>query len=184
MILVLSMSDRPSFLLVKDNNVLCEFLGEEGNSTAFFVALERDLKKHGLSIEDLDAIVLDAGPGSFTGLRISFAAVKVWAFLYRHIRVYSVSNLSVWAREGLIVVRPAGRGNVYAMRNEDGRCEFFLIPESSLEEIGKPVIWAQRMEPKMLWHYFQKNLSTLTPSDVETLLPLYIYPDDCSVHKT
>lgn len=38
--------------------------------------IDRLLKKHHLTLQDMDAYLIDQGPGSFTGLRIGFAALK------------------------------------------------------------------------------------------------------------
>lgn len=40
--------------------------------------IDKQLRKHRLGLNEIDAFVLGAGPGSFTGLRISFSLVKAF----------------------------------------------------------------------------------------------------------
>tara|TARA_B100000315_G_scaffold205461_1_gene199227 strand:- start:371 stop:1036 length:666 start_codon:yes stop_codon:yes gene_type:complete len=47
------------------------------------VYIDKALKKLSLKISDFDAFVLGSGPGSFTGLRISFAVIKAFALTTR-----------------------------------------------------------------------------------------------------
>lgn len=51
------------------------------HSRTLLPMVEDLLKNSGLALEDMDAIAVAAGPGSFTGLRIGIAAVKglAWA---------------------------------------------------------------------------------------------------------
>ncbi len=182
--LVITMSDKPGFLLVRDGEVVEEFVGSKNDSSGWFVRLEQVLRKNEISISRVNELVLDAGPGSFTGLRISFAVVKVWGFLFPSIRVYPISNLAIWKEEGRIVVKPAGRGNVYVMRSEKGESKFSLVSERVLEDCEEPVVWAGEVRPNLLWDYFQRVREKISPVEVGELYPLYIYPDDCSVHQT
>ena len=76
----------------------------------------RDLE---LALDDLDLLVVGAGPGSFTGLRIGLASLKALAFA-RQIPLASVSSLEAMARgalacDGLLVpTSDARKGEVYA----------------------------------------------------------------------
>lgn len=74
----------------------------------------------GLEMEDLDAIVVGVGPGSFTGVRIGVAAAKGVARAAK-LPLYGVPSLDAVA-EGLtcadrpmVVVADAARGEVYPM---------------------------------------------------------------------
>lgn len=74
----------------------------------------------GLEMEDLDAIVVGVGPGSFTGVRIGVAAAKAIARAAK-LPLYGVPSLDGVA-EGLtcadrpiVVVADAARGEVYPM---------------------------------------------------------------------
>lgn len=65
--------------------------------------IESVLDELGISVHDLDGIVLGIGPGSFTGLRIGLALVKgVIAGVQQTIEVYPVSSLLVFAAPELV----------------------------------------------------------------------------------
>ncbi len=80
------------------------------------------LAKHHFSKTDIDAFIVVAGPGSFTGLRVGLAAIKALAEILAK-PIVAVSLLEVVAvasgREGKIeAVLEAGRGDVYAGQYE------------------------------------------------------------------
>lgn len=74
----------------------------------------------GLEMEDLDAIVVGLGPGSFTGVRIGVAAAKAVARAAK-LPLYGVPSLDAVAEGLTCAVRPmavvadAARGEVYPM---------------------------------------------------------------------
>jgi tRNA threonylcarbamoyladenosine biosynthesis protein TsaB len=71
-----------------------------------------------LGLEKIDLFAVDAGPGSFTGLRVGLAAVKGWAEVYQK-PIAAISGLeavAVQARSSAAVLVPvldARRGQVY-----------------------------------------------------------------------
>lgn len=87
------------------------------------------LKKHRFLKKDLDAFVVVAGPGSFTGLRVGLAAVKALAEILQK-PIVSVSLLEVLARYGHMIA--AGNDSVrpatfrYAVALDAGRKEAFV----------------------------------------------------------
>lgn len=88
----------------------------DGFSHVLFGELEALLGRHGWSIRDADAIAAAAGPGSFTGVRVSLAAAKGLAEAAGK-PVYAVSNLQAGAAFGSAAVRApwidARRGEIY-----------------------------------------------------------------------
>ena len=82
------------------------------------------LAKHGLTKNDIDALVVASGPGSFTGLRVGLAAIKALAEILGK-PIAAVSLLEVvalsGAQEGRIAAAlDAGRGEVYVGEYEVG----------------------------------------------------------------
>jgi len=65
---------------------------ESSHSEHLFMSIQDALSKKRLGFSDLDAVVYCAGPGSFTGLRISYSAVKAFV-LAQGIKAFGVSTL-------------------------------------------------------------------------------------------
>ena len=84
--------------LVEEARVLASYetLAERQHVIELPEAVTKVLKTSGQSLEQLDGIALDIGPGSFTGLRIGFAFVKALLFQIRKPLV-GVSSLDVLA---------------------------------------------------------------------------------------
>lgn len=88
------------------------------HSSAIFVKTESLLTQAQKSIDDLDAVVLSVGPGSYTGLRVAASAVKGMLF-QRDIPFFAANTLAGLAlginKEGRIhAIIDARRTHVYA----------------------------------------------------------------------
>lgn len=96
-----------------------EILGDYPHTVELPQAVQRVLKAGGSSLEQLEAIVVDIGPGSFTGLRIGLAFAKSLAFVTGK-PLIGVPSLDVLAASLVLAAQPvcpmldAKRGNVYA----------------------------------------------------------------------
>ena len=66
-------------------------------SETLLPAIDYILSKAGLNAADLDYTVLSAGPGSFTGLRLSFAALKAVEHA-GNVPLYGIPTLEVYAQ--------------------------------------------------------------------------------------
>ena len=66
--------------LLQDDRLLYEVYLDGGmtHSETLMPMIDSCLKMCGLTCADIDLYAVNAGPGSFTGLRIGLAAVKVW----------------------------------------------------------------------------------------------------------
>lgn len=94
------------------------------HSELTFVFIHRLLGQAGLEAEDLGSVVVSAGPGSFTGLRVASSAVK--GLLFRtDVPLYAVDTLAslamgAWLRGGAAggcwTVVDARRNHLYARR--------------------------------------------------------------------
>jgi len=65
---------------------------KSSHSEMMFVAVQDVLKQVGADIKDVGTIVYTAGPGSFTGLRIAYSAVKGFAMAL-NVKTHGVSTL-------------------------------------------------------------------------------------------
>ena len=81
--------------------------------------LDAMMKEAGVSKEDITAIAVSIGPGSFTGLRIGLATAKMAAYIWK-VPIVGVDTLESLARnmEGaeafILPLEDAQRGHVYA----------------------------------------------------------------------
>jgi len=106
-----------SAAVTEDGKVLCSGYQDTGltHSRTLMPIVEHILKNTGLSVADMDAIAVAAGPGSFTGIRIGIAAAKGLAFAAEKPCI-GVSTLSAMARnvafcDGLIICAMDARRN-------------------------------------------------------------------------
>ena len=72
-----------SVALAKEGKtIFCKEIAEEGYSHAerLHVFIEEIIKEAGISLNDLSAVAVSQGPGSYTGLRIGVSAAKGLCF--------------------------------------------------------------------------------------------------------
>ena len=195
-----------------------ELLADYPHAVELPGAVTRVLKEAGTTLEQLEAIAVDIGPGSFTGLRIGLAFVKALAFPAKKpvVGVVSLDVLAAnvpFAPRLVCPVLDARQKNLYAAlyRMQDGQVarqsDHMLGPaEEILGMVKEPAIflgdgitgYRQRIlercpEPQFaepeLWLPRAATLGRLASARVkrgdtdapERLVPLYLYPLDCSV---
>jgi len=66
------------------------------HSERTFQFIEQLMNEHGFGIDDLDALLVSAGPGSYTGLRIAASAVKGLLF-DKDVDLYAINTLVSFA---------------------------------------------------------------------------------------
>ncbi|WP_374505505.1 tRNA (adenosine(37)-N6)-threonylcarbamoyltransferase complex dimerization subunit type 1 TsaB [Flavobacterium sp.] len=141
-----------SVALAKDGQtILCNEIAEEGYSHAeqLHVLIEKTLLEAGICFQDLKAVAVSQGPGSYTGLRIGVSAAKGLCFTL-DIPLIAVDTLQVLASqvkvtEGLIVpMIDARRMEVYSAifnskleKRREVRAE--IITENSFDTISGTV---------------------------------------------
>ncbi len=151
-----------SVSLVRNGEVVDVFssFAERNHSVRIVSEMKRILERNGVRGEELDAIAVGQGPGSYTGVRIGVTAAKTLAWAWRKslIGVSSLEALaySAWRGIGASVEAKAGkdawlvplmdarRGQVYTARYEAGG-------DGSWGEISRDGIrliadWAKRLE--------------------------------------
>jgi tRNA threonylcarbamoyladenosine biosynthesis protein TsaB len=111
-----------SVALAKEGKtMLCKEIAEEGYSHAerLHVFIEEIIKEAGISFQDISAIAVSQGPGSYTGLRIGVSAAKGLCFAL-DIPLIAMDTLQVLASQanvssGLIIpMLDARRMEVYS----------------------------------------------------------------------
>lgn len=73
-------SDVCGVSILENNNLIEKFdvITKESHSQRLMPIIENAFKRTNLTIDDIDLIVCDIGPGSFTGIRIGVATVKAF----------------------------------------------------------------------------------------------------------
>lgn len=109
-----------SLAALNDEHVMFTFKKRIKRGASFILLYcDRLLKKYSLSLKEFDCFVVGAGPGSFTGLRISFSIVKGWSCALG-VPVLSVGSFFSIAEKvkhissRIVVLSDARRGLVYA----------------------------------------------------------------------
>ena len=147
-----------SVALCEDGKLLGEYTINNGNthSETILPMIEAMLKLLDLSIDEIDAFAVAAGPGSFTGVRIGAATIKGLAFDSKKPCV-GVSTLEALAKNpsvqnGLICpVMNARRNQVYTaiFRARNGILER-LLPDSAIAITELDEILTKYDEPVIL----------------------------------
>ena len=89
------------------------------HSLRFFGQMEKLLREQSLAMPQFDVFAVNAGPGSFTGVRVGLTAVKAWAEVYGK-PVAALSGLEAVAAQAsatarlIAAVTDARRGQLYA----------------------------------------------------------------------
>ncbi|WP_456315494.1 tRNA (adenosine(37)-N6)-threonylcarbamoyltransferase complex dimerization subunit type 1 TsaB [Pseudomonas shirazensis] len=131
--------------------ILCKEIAEEGYSHAekLHVFIEEIIKEAGITVQDLVAIAVSQGPGSYTGLRIGVSAAKGLCFAL-NIPLIAVDTLQTLASQAkvaegkIIPMLDARRMEVYsAIFNADLETERAIqaevIDENSFSDITETV---------------------------------------------
>lgn len=104
-----------------------ELVGRTYSATIVSAVAEL-LKSAGVTLDDLDAIVVVSGPGSFTGVRVGVSAVKGLAE-GRNIPVVALSRLEVLSRKSGVpsAALDAHRGEIYLRLQKSGAAPSELL---------------------------------------------------------
>ena len=111
-----------SAALIKDGEVISIQRGGRGltHSQTIMSLAEQAIISCGYSPADMDAFAVDAGPGSFTGVRIGVCAINAMAAAF-HKPVVSVSSLEglLYGLDHACALIDCRNGNGYAMTVSD-----------------------------------------------------------------
>lgn len=122
-----------SCALVRDGSVLASYFANNGltHSQTLLPMVEHLLQTAGISLQQIDALAVNTGPGSFTGVRIGVSAVKGLAFTH-NLPCISVSTLESMAE----MVSPVP--NVVVCGVMDARCQQVYTAIFTGREDGAP----------------------------------------------
>lgn len=138
-----------SVALLQNGKLLAESYQNTGltHSQTLLLMAEQVLKNCNIAPEEVEAVAVAAGPGSFTGVRIGVAAAKGFAWA-REIPCYGVSTLEAMVRQtgeqnGVVLpVMDARRSQVYTalFRMAGGKLTRMMDDSAiSLEELKEKI---------------------------------------------
>lgn len=150
------------------------------------------LEDAGLSMLDLDAVVVGCGPGPFTGLRVGMATAAAFAqALSIPVRgVCSLDAIGVDTAGEVLVVTDARRREVYWARYRDGVrtggpevCGPDDVPREGLVAVAGPVQPAEHFDLPVIGPEYPSSLGLVAAvmdwdGDPEPLVPLYLRRPD------
>lgn len=169
--------------LYEDNVELSSYYkeGHNDHSVKLMIELENIIDNQGLSIKDIDRIIVGIGPGSYTGLRVGVVVAKMFGWTL-DVPVYSVSSLALLASSvdsgKVIPAVDARRGNAFLGLYECSDNILKLLEEeqlTNLETYNKEHELANTIffgKPKLECIF---NSSLLTKvDDIHQLTPNYL----------
>ncbi len=169
-----------SVSLAKDGKtVLCKEIAEQGYSHAekLHVFIEDILKEAGITVQDLKAIAISKGPGSYTGLRIGVSAAKGLCYALQ-IPLISVDTLQVLAQkvtqsDGLIVpMIDARRMEVYSAVFDSNHKKIMEVQAEVLTENS----YAEMTETVYFVGDCQEKCQTVLTKENFVFLPEIVFP--------
>ena len=103
-----------------DDTLLCEYVFNTGprHNEVLIPTVERLLSDCGLGKDDLDAVCVSTGPGSFTSLRIGVSTAKALCYslgtdLAGVPSLEIIASNALWSGNDVCVMTDAGRGEVF-----------------------------------------------------------------------
>ncbi len=139
--------------ILEDETCIKEICLDNGltHSETLMPIIEQILVETNLKLSDIDLLVCDVGPGSFTGIRIGVATVKAFIDSLDILSV-GVSSLEALAlnvsEKGIICsLIDAKKGNVYASIFEHIDNNYNIKCEPTFENINDFLIHLKELEP-------------------------------------
>lgn len=175
------------------SSVVIENQGGKYHSAFLISTLQEILSKNSLKPEDIDAIVTNIGPGSFTGIRACTTVARVMA-QQLHKKVAGVSSLEILARtagKNPLVALDARKNAAYLYCDNEIKGAVQLDEVKQLIESGcYNVITDDKLKPLLGGKSYQQENAALgeilaeigierlktSDGDWHKLKPLYIQP--------
>lgn len=177
-----------SVALAKEGQtILCKEIAEEGYSHAerLHVFIEEIIEEAGIRLQDLSAVAVSQGPGSYTGLRIGVSAAKGLCYALG-VPLIAVDTLQVLASQvmvsnGLIIpMIDARRMEVYSAvfnQNLEKKREVCaeIITENSFEDLQETVYFvgdcAEKCKPVLTKksHVFLEDIKYPSANEMSVL---------------
>jgi len=143
-LLVIDCAFNPKICLLDNYKTVCEKdIKTENHSDNLMFLIDLVLKENGLLINDIDSIALNIGPGSFTGLRVSFSVVKGLLF-GEDKKILPFTTFDYLLKEDNVLV-PAFSEFVYLKKENNMTCEKI----NELDKSAKYVVFDDKLLLKL-----------------------------------
>lgn len=148
-------TDFASICLSKDNDVLCYAENREQKNHASFLqpAIQNLVQNAGYTLNNIDAIAVTIGPGSYTGLRVGLASAKGLCFAL---------NKPLIALNTLQVIANSVVGNLELVISKNTIMPNSQFPIPNSQFLFCPMIDARRME--VFTALYNANLNEVLPT--------------------
>ena len=151
-LLIESSGDNPFVALTENEKVLKEWHAEKNSGFAIHVAIRNMLDACEIRMEDLDAVSVTAGPGSYTGLRVGMAAAKGICYAIKK-PLITVSTLKVMAMSLRIAASEIHADRICPMIDARRDEVFMAIYDINMQEVLEPCPFILGSDPwKELWN--------------------------------
>jgi len=97
--------------------------------------IDQILSKEKIKPENLSAVAIAKGPGSFTGLRIGFSVAKGICFPYK-IPIIGINSLEILARS----YKPKKNEYILSLINDKNDSFYSMVLDSDYNEVEKPSV--------------------------------------------
>ena len=134
-------------IVILDNNKVLNVINKSiPNEHSIYVVpfIDEILKKSNLKPNDIDRIMVCAGPGSFTGTRIGLTVAKVYGYALKKdvILISSLKALALSSDSKITISLINARNNnyyfaIYDENYNELECEQFITKNEILEKISK-----------------------------------------------
>ncbi len=129
-------SQKLSFSISKNSNLIYEYSKVlPRGSSRLICQLQKAFRELALGVKDFDFFVVGSGPGSFTGLRISFSVIKAFSLaankpVFSCDSFFSCAYSFLGKEKKVAVIADAKKNLIYAA--------FFLLEKNKIKQIVKP----------------------------------------------
>jgi len=188
--LIIDTSFKYLVIAIYENNCLLDGLQEHGNSRQSENAIpviEKLLKKHNLSLFDMDELIVTIGPGSYTGVRVGLAIVKTLKTIHPY-TIKVLSSLQALAgKKSCISVIDARSKKVFVGIYQNGKSikqdalisiddfDDYIIEYTNFAVIGDGVLVDKEVEEACIYqNIFDLKEELAIVEDIHKVVPDYI----------
>ena len=160
--------------IASDGKVLAKMENQNAREHAAFlhVAIDSLIKNAGISLTEIDAVAVSAGPGSYTGLRVGMASAKGLCYALQKPMICT-GSLRILAQSAILQCSqpPNRQGTLVIPMIDARRMEvYYSVFDMDLKELQPPR--ALVLEPGSFSSFQEKNRVLFTGNAVRKWKPL------------